>query len=323
MVLLLSLDRFRQRGLLWSSALILLVIHWLDIYTHVPVIQPTVTLRAYDTGLPQLQPAPVFGQGRAMISQKAYVEAFRRVLQDPYTNLLCNRLALNHNLNLLEDYASVTGFYPLMIHEANDVHRAFFSTDSRPLPHLEVFLGVIQTSRKDSSLDWVSRSNAMPLLTGGQAPWFVAETNTLRSLLTPGLDFRRQVVLPERLRPVVSAQPGGQVKISQVQCGRQLITARVEASATSLVVVAQTYYPAWRAYVDGKPAPLWRANHAYQALEVPSGVHTVRLVYEDRQWRLGAIISTGTLLVCGLGWLRLRRGRACGLAPNPSSSRDR
>jgi uncharacterized membrane protein YfhO len=66
-----------------------------------------------------------------------------------------------------------------------------------------------------------------------------------------------------------------------------------------MVVVAQAYYHPWHAYVDGKRAPLWRANHAFQALEVPAGKHQIRLVYEDRSFIYGCIISLGCLLGCG------------------------
>ena len=62
--------------------------------------------------------------------------------------------------------------------------------------------------------------------------------------------------------------------------------------------MAQTYYPAWRAFVDGARTPLWRANHAFQALEVPAGTHRVRLVYVDTRFRLGAVVSAATFLIC-------------------------
>jgi uncharacterized membrane protein YfhO len=62
--------------------------------------------------------------------------------------------------------------------------------------------------------------------------------------------------------------------------------------------------------VDGKPVRLWRANHAFQALEVPAGRHEVKLAYEDRPFYGGTIVSALTLLSCGIGWIRLgnRRG---------------
>jgi uncharacterized membrane protein YfhO len=65
-----------------------------------------------------------------------------------------------------------------------------------------------------------------------------------------------------------------------------------------MLVVAQAYYHCWRASVDGRAVPLWRANYAFQALEVPSGRHEVRLVYVDRAFQGGAIISMMALMLC-------------------------
>jgi len=60
--------------------------------------------------------------------------------------------------------------------------------------------------------------------------------------------------------------------------------------------------------VDGKPMPLWRANYAFQALEVPAGKTKVELVYEDRAFLFGAILSVTTLLGCvAAGWVSIRR----------------
>ena len=53
--------------------------------------------------------------------------------------------------------------------------------------------------------------------------------------------------------------------------------------------------------MDGKPAALWRANYAFQAVEVPSGRHEVRLVYADRAFWFGTAIS-----LVELGVLRRR-----------------
>jgi len=70
-----------------------------------------------------------------------------------------------------------------------------------------------------------------------------------------------------------------------------------------MVVVAQAYYHPWHAYVDGEPTRLWRANYAYQALEVPPGKHQVRLVYEDHMFWGGVLLSLAALLACSAAWV--------------------
>ena len=54
--------------------------------------------------------------------------------------------------------------------------------------------------------------------------------------------------------------------------------------------MAQAYYHPWHAYVDGKPTRLWRANYAFQALEVPAGNHQIQVVYEDKAFKIGGVI---------------------------------
>jgi uncharacterized membrane protein YfhO len=81
-----------------------------------------------------------------------------------------------------------------------------------------------------------------------------------------------------------------------------------------MVVVAQAFYHPWQAYVDGKPTPLWRANHAFQVLEVPAGKHQIRLEYEDRSFIYGSIVSLVCLVGCGVAWVRCAKPRPSGVA---------
>ena len=78
----------------------------------------------------------------------------------------------------------------------------------------------------------------------------------------------------------------------------------MEAAEPSLVVLAQTFYHRWAAYVDGQSTPLLRANYAFQAVQVPAGKHHVRLAYQDRAFYAGASISSvailGCLIACGM-----------------------
>jgi uncharacterized membrane protein YfhO len=74
-----------------------------------------------------------------------------------------------------------------------------------------------------------------------------------------------------------------------------------------MLVLGQAYYHNWEASVDGVAAPLWRANYAFQAVEVPAGKHRILLEYKDKALRLGGAISLAAVLVCACGWLAGRR----------------
>jgi hypothetical protein len=48
---------------------------------------------------------------------------------------------------------------------------------------------------------------------------------------------------------------------------------------TGYLVTTDAYYPGWRAYVDGRESPIYRANLAFRALRLPPGDHRVEYRY--------------------------------------------
>lgn len=75
------------------------------------------------------------------------------------------------------------------------------------------------------------------------------------------------------------------------------IQLRTETSASGLLVLSETYYPAWKAYVDGKRLPLYVADHVLRAVAVTAGKHEVEMRYESWTLRLGLAISALAYLV--------------------------
>ncbi|HEY2324726.1 MAG TPA: YfhO family protein [Thermoanaerobaculia bacterium] len=72
---------------------------------------------------------------------------------------------------------------------------------------------------------------------------------------------------------------------------------RIDAtmSQDAWVVVSQTAWSGWRAYIDGKRVRWRYANHAFLGVWVPAGHHDVRLVYLPDSFVRGRAISLGTL----------------------------
>jgi len=74
--------------------------------------------------------------------------------------------------------------------------------------------------------------------------------------------------------------------------------------------VTDSYYPGWRASVDGRPAPLLRTNLLFRGVPVPAGSHRVRLWFDPLSVKLGFAVSAVALAanLAGLAlygrWLR-------------------
>jgi len=79
------------------------------------------------------------------------------------------------------------------------------------------------------------------------------------------------------------------------------------------LVIGDNYFPGWTAAVDGRPAPLLRADYALDAVALPAGAHTVELVYRPASFLIGIVLSGIGLGLAATGWagvwLRQRRSR--------------
>jgi hypothetical protein len=86
-----------------------------------------------------------------------------------------------------------------------------------------------------------------------------------------------------------------------------LVEIDAELAAPGLLVLADTFYPGWRASVDGKPARILAANHLFRAVALPPGRHRVRFEYAPASLRIGAAASlAGGAVALWLAW-RARR----------------
>src|SRR5262249_8211556 len=76
------------------------------------------------------------------------------------------------------------------------------------------------------------------------------------------------------------------------------------------LVLSEVYYPGWRATVDGRPAPVIRANNLFQAVPLPDGAREVRLTFRPTGWTTAVALSAVGWLLAGAGAARaITRGQ--------------
>ena len=89
----------------------------------------------------------------------------------------------------------------------------------------------------------------------------------------------------------------------------------VETDRPALLILTDTYYPGWRAEVDGQDAPIYRADGLFRAIAIGPGSHAVVLTYLPWSFLIGLVMTTSTafLLICYC--INLRRSRRRGDTP--------
>ena len=294
-----------------SVAVVLLILLWLDLQVNVPSQNPTAHRSVLGTGWAasklNFQPEPKHGSSRAMPSISADTELRRNMVSNLTKNYVLARLTLFSDCNLVDEFPKVNGFYSLYPRGTYSVIASLYSVTNRTLTPLMDFLSVSQASSVSNIFEWTNRTTFMPMVTIGQRPVFTESTNAFSQLLRTNVDFREVVYLPHEAQTVISATNKTNAKIVSSKFEGQRISVETEADQPSMLVVSQTHYPGWKAYIDGQPVMLWRANYSFQALEVPPGRHTVLLRYEDKKFYAGAIISLGALAACVVGLAKRSR----------------
>jgi hypothetical protein len=83
----------------------------------------------------------------------------------------------------------------------------------------------------------------------------------------------------------------------------------VRAAENSFLVLSDTFFPGWKAYVNGKEEKIYRANYAFRAIPLTAGIHEVEFIYDPLSFEGGVVITFLTIIsLIGIGWVQRRRG---------------
>lgn len=91
----------------------------------------------------------------------------------------------------------------------------------------------------------------------------------------------------------------GEVRLLAYAPERILLEA--ELNGNGLLIMSENWYPGWKAFVDGKPAPVLRAYTTLRAVPVPAGTHQVEMRFDPWTVRVGLWISLLTWIGCVVG----------------------
>lgn len=87
----------------------------------------------------------------------------------------------------------------------------------------------------------------------------------------------------------ISKAETANVKIELYEPNRIMI--RTRNSIPQALVLGDNYYPGWKAYVNGKPAGIYRANYTLRAVKIPAGENRVEFIYKPFSFTIGLILS--------------------------------
>ncbi len=143
----------------------------------------------------------------------------------------------------------------------------------------------------------------------------VPDEDAVDVIAGPGFDPARQVVLSEPAPVALDGlPPEGAVRWTRREPnGLEL---DVETTRPALLVLSESWFPAWRALVDGEPTALLRANYVQRAVPLEPGRHRVELTYATGSLVRALLLSlTCTAVLLTLVVAARSGGKSNGRAP--------
>ena len=285
---------------------------WIDFATHTARQNPTVPRGVFQPELANqalaMHPKPTHGIARAMLTPSAITTFKYRFTQNLRDDYLRGRLGFFSNCNLLDRLSKIDGFYSLYIREADEVISGLYKKPADPLMD---FLGVAQVTAPESYFEWTNRSSYMSFISAGQKVRHLSEAEILAAVLSPSFEPRQTVYLPtpkdsRALSPAPIESMPLEAEVRQVDA--HFVELTTTSLGAQLLVISQAFYPCWRGFIDFKTAPIVRANHAFQALSIPVGVHHIRIEYYDRAFFCGMVISLLSAIAVFVAYIKKRPG---------------
>lgn len=112
---------------------------------------------------------------------------------------------------------------------------------------------------------------------------------TVDTLFNKNFDSRSTAILEENPNFSINKNNEGNVRI--IQYKPDTIDLVVNSKFNSLLILTDNYYPGWKAEIDGKSVPIYKANYTFRAIPITSGQHRVNFTYDPNSFRLGLYLA--------------------------------
>jgi hypothetical protein len=263
-------------------------------------------------------------QGRVYLEPKAeYSLKFARYMRfndyrpiEKAENILSSSLP---NTNLLQNIDYVNNFDPMLPRNYVQLMNLLPVMDTQERENWLRLMDVTQIIRSDLQSDkGVSQTN----LTGSKRIWWFpcayyvensdAALNASRNLLknwVEGSDLEQIVIEGEDFNlPAEKECIQKQSSYSVIEENPLSMTIKISTSKDGWLMIGNSWYPGWKATIDGEKVKIYRGFSLFQVIRLPAGDHTVEFHYKPLSVLIGSIISvTALALLAVIGYFNRKK----------------
>ncbi len=189
--------------------------------------------------------------------------------------------------------------------------------DTQPVPGFHRIMEPTPTAHGSVGVLY-ERDTAPPYVRVLPSAAKLPEDQLVPTVIDPRFPVNGVVVFPESASvtpaPIRAGGPDTasvRAKLTEWRPGSMRVALTGSDPATRDLLGSETWYKAWHAVVDGRPAPVLRGDHALITVALPPGAREVTLDFDSPEYARGKLISlVAFLAIAGLGcWSVVRRRR--------------
>jgi hypothetical protein len=122
------------------------------------------------------------------------------------------------------------------------------------------------------------------------------DKETIERLLDQNVNLKEELVILSR-DEVRLKKTSAKGQVTLLSYGANKVSLVCETEDDAFLYVSDTFYPGWKAYVDGRETVIYRANLAFRAVYVPRGDHNITFVYHPLSFYVGCCFTLIGLFV--------------------------
>ena len=137
----------------------------------------------------------------------------------------------------------------------------------------------------------------------------IDSSRIIEALRSKKFNYRTTVALasPPSLKPAENFRDSAAMQLPPLSAAWQRYTpnnriVKVTAPQDGFLRISEVYYPGWNVLIDGKAAPVYRADGAWMAVYLPGGNHSVEMIARSLYFEKAAWVSFVTVLLLFCYW---------------------
>ncbi len=162
----------------------------------------------------------------------------------------------------------------------------------------------------EGSSGWIlyKNINALPrAFLSGKYETYQSKEEFSHRFFDPSFSPKDTILLSSVIEKPVEPGTRKDVKVSHYSPTK--VDIETEDVAPQLLFLSDSFYPGWKATIDGTQTPILRADFAFRAVYVPAGKHSIFFIYDPLSVKIGKVVTLVSIVITLIVLRKLRYKR--------------